>query len=76
MGNPDNAGDSSIVTTSVHLLVGSLYVGFAAAALAMAHSLATRKGPIRVWGWMIDISAYGWWAVRNDIAASSTLSIA
>ena len=75
MGNPDEAGDSSIMTTSVHLFVGSLYVGFAAAALATAHSLATRKGPIRVWGSMMGIVAYGWWAVKNDATASSILSI-
>ena len=76
MGNPDKAGgDSSIMTTSVHLLVGSLYVGFAAAALATAHSLATRKGPIRVWGSMMGVSAYAWWAVKNDATASSTLSM-
>ena len=75
MGNLDNAGDSSIMTTLVHLLVGSLYVGFALAVLATAHSLATKKGPIRVWGSMMGISAYGWWAVKNDATASSTLSI-
>ena len=75
IGNPGKASDSSIMTTSVHLLVGSLYVGFAAAALATAHSLATTKGPIRVWGSMMGILAYGWWAVKNDATASSILSI-
>ena len=75
MGNPDKADDSSIMKVSVHLLVGSLYVGSAAAALVTAHSLATTKGPVRVWGSMMGILAYGWWAVKNDATASSSLSI-
>ena len=75
IGTPDKAEVPAIITTSVHLLVGSLYVGFAAAALATAHSLALRMGPIRVWASLMGVSAYGWWAVKNDASASPSLSI-
>ena len=76
IGIPDKADEPSTTAPSVLLVVGSLYVGFTAAALVVAHSLAARNGPIRVWGCMMGISAYGWWAVRNDVTASSSLSIA
>ena len=75
IGSADDADKASTIASSVHLLVGSLYVGFAAAALAMAHSLANKKSPIRVWGSMMGISAYGWWLVKNDANASPVLSI-
>ena len=73
--SPDEVDEPPSIKQSVPLLVGSLYVAFAAAILATAHSLATQKGPIRVWGCMMGISAYGWWAVRNDAITSPSLSI-
>ncbi len=76
IGTPDKADEPFSATPSVLLVVGSLYVGFTAAALVVAHSLAARNGSIRVWGCMMGISAYGWWAARNDVTASSSLSIA
>ncbi len=75
IGNADKVNEPLSLARLVPLLAGSLYVGFAAAALAMAHALAPKKGPIRVWACLMGISAYGWWAVRNDITASSLLSM-
>ena len=75
IGNADETNKSSSIAPSLPLLVGSLYGGFAVAALAVANSLAKQKGPIRVWGCMMGISAYGWWVVRNDATASASLSI-
>ena len=75
IGNPDMDDEPPSIVPSVPLLVGSLYVGFAAAVLATARFLAAKKGPIRVWSCMMGMSAYGWWAVRNDVNASPSLSI-
>ena len=75
IGSVDDANKAFTIFSSVHLLVGSLYVGFTAAALATAHSLAIKWGPIRVWGSMMGISAYGWWVIMNDATAPPALSI-
>ena len=76
IGNSDTADQPSSMVFSVPLLPGSLYAGFSLAFLAGARSLAAKLGPIRVWGCLMAISAYGWWVVRNDTTASPSLSIA
>lgn len=75
IGNLNEANKPSVIALLVPLLAGALYVGSAVAVLATARSLATKKGPIRVWVCVMGISAYAWWAVKNDATASASLSI-
>ena len=72
----NQADESSSIAFVLPLVAGTLYLGFAAATLAVAHSLTAKKSPIRVWVSMMSISAYGWWALKSDVIASPSLSLA
>ena len=74
-GLSDDAREPPIVTSRGPLLAGSIYISFAVVALASAYLLASKSGPIRVWTCMMGISAFGWWAVRNDATVPPSLSL-
>lgn len=39
---------------------------FAATVLVLAYCMATKKGPIPVWGSMTAVLSYSWWVIRDD----------
>ena len=39
---------------------------FAVVFLLLAYGMATKKGPIPVWGSLMAVLSYSWWVVRDD----------
>lgn len=56
---------------SMLLIVGLSHCVFVVAVLLAARSLAKRQGPTPIYGSLMAVLAFGWWAIRGD--TSSTL---
>lgn len=55
---------TTVLTASAHgILTASILVG--------AHYLAEKKGHTSVYGFLMTVLAFGWWAIRNDVSTTS-----
>ena len=56
----------SSIAVAASSLIGLPYVAFLAAVLSVAFYMAALRDPISVWGCMMSIWAFGWWAIKDD----------
>lgn len=47
---------------------------FAATFLVLAYGMATKKGPIKVWGSLMAVLSFFWWVIRDDAAMNLWLA--
>lgn len=62
----ESAEIASSITVAASSLTGLSYVAFLAAVLSVAFYMAALRDPISVWGCMMSIWAFGWWAIKDD----------
>ena len=66
---PNHSGKAEIassIAVAASSLTGLPYVAFIAGVLSLAFYVAALKDPITVWGYMMGVWAFGWWAIKDD----------
>lgn len=53
------------------MLMASAHAVLTASILAGAHYLAEKRGHTSVYGFLMTVLAFGWWAIRNDVSTTS-----
>ena len=70
---PNHSGKAEIassIAVAASSLTGLPYLAFIAGVLSFAFYVAALKDPITVWGCMMSVWAFGWWAIKDDTSTT------